>query len=115
MTAASSRFLGPRFRGGNERGQRGGGLFSFSRRTPGPRDHGALNGNQKDIEPPWPPRHGARWLFNEGGMNPNACQRKARCTGARSVAAAPPQLLGLSLSYPHRFPGERQDPRTTEH
>src|SRR5690625_6438129 len=25
---------------------------SFSRRKPGPRDHGALDGNQKDIGPP---------------------------------------------------------------
>src|SRR5690625_2501239 len=25
---------------------------SFSRRTPGPRDHGALGGSQKDIKPP---------------------------------------------------------------
>jgi len=68
MTATPPRLLGPRFRGGNERG---GGekrrksteepekrekvliwrrfISSFSRRTPGPRDHRALGGNQKDI------------------------------------------------------------------
>src|SRR5690625_4338654 len=33
-------------------------LSSFSRRTPGSRDHGALGGGQKDIEPPRSPRHG---------------------------------------------------------
>src|SRR5690625_5676617 len=58
VAAAPLRLLGPRFRGGNERGQHGGGLFSFSRRTPGSRDRRALDGNQKDIEPLWPPWHG---------------------------------------------------------
>src|SRR5690625_1464714 len=34
-------------------------LSSSSRRTPGSRGHGTLDGNQKDIEPPGPPQHGA--------------------------------------------------------
>src|SRR5690625_1011192 len=45
---------------------------SFSRRTPGPRDHRALDGDQKDIGPPRAPRYGAR-----GGGNEEAARGKA--------------------------------------
>src|SRR5690625_6902203 len=38
---------------------------SSSRRTPGSRDRRTLGGNQKDIKPPQPPRHGGRRLFQE--------------------------------------------------
>src|SRR5690625_7856301 len=47
MTAATPRFLSLSLS-----------YPSFSRRTPGPRDRRALDGNQKDIEPPRAPRHG---------------------------------------------------------
>src|SRR5690625_2668459 len=74
VTAAPSRLLGPRFRGGNEgRARRNRKnaegpiwrrtLSSSSQRTPGPRDHRALDGNQKGIEPPWPPQHRRCRLF----------------------------------------------------
>jgi len=82
-------------------------LLSFSRRTPGSRGHGALAGNQKDIEPPWPPWHGECWLFKSAWAS---CWLKARCAEVRSMAAAPPRLLGPSLSYPsfsRRTPGPR--------
>src|SRR5690625_3033395 len=73
VAAAPLRLLGPRFRGGNEgRARRNRKnaegpiwrrtLSSSSQRTPGPRDHRALDGNQEDIEPPQPPRHGGYFL-----------------------------------------------------
>src|SRR5690625_454497 len=64
---------------------------SSSRRTPGPRDHGALGGNQKDIEPLQPPRHRGCCLFKKARA---PCRRKACCDEVRPVAAAPPWLLG---------------------
>src|SRR5690625_5002223 len=64
---------------------------SSSRRTPGSRDRRTLGGNQKDIKPPQPPQHGG-WRLFSGIRTP--CRRKARCAEARSVAAAPPRLLG---------------------
>src|SRR5690625_7208623 len=101
VTAAPPRLLGPRFRGGNERG---GGekrrksmeepekrervliwrrfISSFSRRRPGPRDHRALDGSQKDIKPPQPPRHGGCCSFKGTRAS---CQRKARRAEVRSV------------------------------
>src|SRR5690625_3651003 len=49
---------------------------SFSRRKPGPRDHGALDGNQKDIGPPRALRHGgccfSRELKHRAGGVPTA-------------------------------------------
>src|SRR5690625_6129329 len=47
-----------------------------SRRTSGSRDHGALGGGQKDIEPPQPPRHGARCLFKRTRAS---CRQKTHC------------------------------------
>src|SRR5690625_6360448 len=67
---------------------------SSSRRTPGPRDHGALGGNQKDIEPLQPPRHRGCCLFKKARA---PCRRKACCDEVRPVAAAPPWLLGPCL------------------
>src|SRR5690625_7408902 len=63
VAAAPPRFLGPRFRGGNEgRARRNRknaegpiwrrALSSSSRRKPGHRDHRDLDGNHEDIEPP---------------------------------------------------------------
>jgi len=122
VTAAPPRLLGPRFRGGNERG---GGekrrksmeepekrervliwrrfISSFSRRRPGPRDHRALDGSQKDIKPPQPPRHGGCCSFKGTRAS---CQRKARCAEVRSVAAAP------SRSLDPRFRGGNERART---
>src|SRR5690625_4099915 len=85
--------------------------LSFSRRKPGSRDHGALVGNQKDIEPLWPPWHGACCFFKSAWAS---CRQKARCAEVRAVAAAPLRLLGPRFPAP-RFPGERRDPGTTEH
>src|SRR5690625_3508192 len=73
VAAAPLRLLGPRFRGGNDPTGRTSQLnaegpiwrrtlSSSSQRTPGPRDHRALDGNQEDIEPPQPPRHGGYFL-----------------------------------------------------
>src|SRR5690625_7849385 len=42
-----------------------------------------------------------------------SCQQKTHCTEARSVATAPPRLLGPRF-LPPRLPGERRDPGTTE-
>src|SRR5690625_4363700 len=64
---------------------------SSSRRKPGPRDHRALGGNQKDIEPLQPPRHRGCCLFKKARA---PCRRKACCDEVRPVAAAPPWLLG---------------------
>jgi len=64
---------------------------SFSRRTPGSRDHGALDGNQKDIGPPRALRHGGCFLFKRTRAS---CRRSAQCAEVRSVAAAPSRLLG---------------------
>jgi len=96
VTAAPSRLLGPSLS-----------YPSSSRRTPGPRDHRALDGNQKGIEPPQPPRHGGCFLSRA----PKHCAG-GTLTALRSipVAAAPLRLLGLSLSYPsssRRTPGPR--------
>src|SRR5690625_3065 len=117
VAAAPPRLLGPRFRGGNEWGMNpsivpvegplrsgpasgcgttaapGPSLShpSFSRRTPGPRDHGALGGSQKDIRPPRFPQHGACCSFKKSQAS---CRRNIRCAEVRFVAAAPPRLLG---------------------
>src|SRR5690625_6201607 len=64
---------------------------SFSRRTPGPRDHGALGGSQKGIKPPRFPQRGACCSFKRAQAS---CRWKARCVEVRFVAAAPPWLLG---------------------
>src|SRR5690625_7938859 len=64
---------------------------SFSRRTPGPRDHGALGGSQKDIGPPRFPQHGACCSFKKSQAS---CRRNIRCAEVRFVAAATPRLLG---------------------
>jgi len=88
------RFLIPRFPG--------------ERRDPGTTER--LDGSQKDIEPPQPPRHGGRRLFKR---TRTPCQQKIRCDEVRSVAAALPRLLGPRFPIP-RFPGERRDPGTTE-
>src|SRR5690625_2873117 len=66
-------------------------LSLSSRRTPGSRDHQALGGNQTDIKPPQPPQHGGCRLLKKPRAS---CRRKAHCTEVRSVAAAPPRLLG---------------------
>src|SRR5690625_4856960 len=58
---------------------------------PGPRDHGALVSNQKDIESPGPPRHGGCHLFKRAWAS---CRRKTYCAEVRSVAAATPRFLG---------------------
>src|SRR5690625_7558165 len=60
-------------------------------RGPGPRDHRALGGNQKDIEPSWLPRHGACFLFK---TTRTSCRRKTRCAEVRSMTATPSRLLG---------------------
>src|SRR5690625_2769824 len=73
-------------------------------------NHRALGGNQTDIKPPQPPQHGARCLFKSTQAS---CQQKTRCAEVRSVATAPPRLLGPCFPAP-RFPGERRDPGTTE-
>src|SRR5690625_7461373 len=65
---------------------------SFSRRTPGPRDHGTLDGNQKDIEPSWLPRHGACFLFK---TTRTSYLGRASCAELRSVTAAAPWFQGL--------------------
>src|SRR5690625_6188039 len=67
---------------------------SFTRRTPRPRGRQTLGGNQRDIEPPRPPWHGECWLFKSAWAS---CWLKARCAEVRSMAAAPPQLLGPSF------------------
>src|SRR5690625_7633794 len=76
----------------------------FPLRTPGPMDLRALDGNQKDIEPPQPPQHGECFLFK---TTQTSCRRKPHCAEARSMAATPPRLLGP------RFP--RSDERRVEH
>src|SRR5690625_6884091 len=83
----------------------------FPLRTPGPMDLRALDGNQKDIEPPHPPQHGECFLFK---TTQTSCRRKPRCAEVRSVAAAPPRFLGPRFPT-LRFPGERRDPGTTAH
>src|SRR5690625_3778415 len=80
VAAAPSWLLGPRFP-----------TPTFSRRTPGPRGNRALDGGQKDIDPPRPPQHGGCWLFKSAWAS---CRRKAHCAEVRSVAAAPPRFLG---------------------
>src|SRR5690625_32238 len=80
MTAATPRFLSLSLS-----------YPSFSRRTPGSRDHRALDGNQKDIEPPRAPRHGGCWLFKKARA---PCRRNTRCAEVRFVATAPPRFLG---------------------
>src|SRR5690625_7460159 len=84
----------------------------FPLRTPGPMDLRALDGNQKDIEPPQPPQHGECFLFK---TTQTSCRRKPHCAEVRSMAAALPRLLGPRLPPTPRVPGERRDPGPTEH
>src|SRR5690625_1857874 len=64
---------------------------SDARRAPGARDPGALDGNQKDIEPPQPPQHGACCSFKD---TRTLCRRNIRCAEVRAVTTAPPRFLG---------------------
>gem|GEM_PF-5355249 len=116
MAAAPSWLLGPRFRGGNEGERRAHSnsmrrsLSSFSRRTPGSRDHRALDGDQKDIKPPQPPRHGGCWFSKEPEhrvVGKPAALRSAPWQRRHRGSWAPAFL-------PPRFPGERRDPGATE-
>src|SRR5690625_3365362 len=64
---------------------------SFSRRTPAPRYQGALGATHYPYTPLFRPQHRGCRLF----MSTQAsCRWKARCVEVRSVAAAPPRLLG---------------------
>src|SRR5690625_7669715 len=75
---------------------------------PGPRDHGALVSNQKDIESPGPPRHGGCHLFKRAWAS---CRRKTYCAEVRSVATATPRLLGPRFrgGNDRRARGKRSD------
>src|SRR5690625_5096280 len=107
-------------------------LSSSSRRTPGSKDHRALDGNQEGIEPPSPPQRRRCRLFTSTQAS---CRRNIHCAeihsrGSGTTAAPGPPLSrgkrrerggigktrraqsGGELS--HRFPGERRDPETTE-
>src|SRR5690625_5483620 len=71
---------------------------SFFRRTPGPRDHRALGGNQKDIKPIIASAARRVLLFKRTRAS---CQRKAHCAEIRSVTTATPDRKSTRLNSSH--------------
>src|SRR5690625_4058535 len=70
-------------------------LSSSSQRTPGPRDHRALDGNQKGIEPPWPPQHRRCRLFTSTQAS---CRRNIHCAEIHSRGSGTTAAPGHTLS-----------------
>src|SRR5690625_4608424 len=84
---------------------------SFSRRTPGPRDHGALGGSQKGIGPPRLPQHGGAFF-----LKPLGHRAGGKPAALRSAPWQRPHRGSWASRFSTpRFPGERRDPGTTEH
>src|SRR5690625_1217232 len=105
VTAAPSRLLGPRFRGGNEgrarrnrnRAEGGKGRRTLSasyKRTAGSRHHRALDGIDEGTDPPWPPEPRRCRLFTSTQAS---CRRNIHCAeihsrGSGTTAAPGPPL-----------------------
>src|SRR5690625_5445801 len=98
VAAAPSRLLGLRFP-----------TPSFSRRTPGPRDHRALGGGQKDIGPPRTLRQGGCCFSREPEHRAGGISTALRYVAA---AAAPPRPLGPRFPTPSF---SRRTPRPRDH